>query len=98
MIRGEPVVGRSHEAPIAVPEPRRERVVVRRRRAHSRHRTGRWTARRSRRKILRAAVLCTAVLLLMAAGLYLGLSRQEVAPAESHLRGPAVALSDAASG
>jgi hypothetical protein len=37
-------------------------------------------------------------LLLMAAGLYLGLSRQEVAPAESHLRGPAVALSDAASG
>jgi hypothetical protein len=38
-------------------------------------------------------VLCTAVLLLMAAGLYLGLSRQEVAPAESHLHGPAVALS-----
>jgi hypothetical protein len=95
MIRSEPVVGSSHEAPIAVPEPRRERVVVRRRRAHSRHRTGRWIAARSRRKILRAAVLCTTVLLLMAAGLYLGLSRQDVGPADRQVRGPAVALSGA---
>jgi hypothetical protein len=95
MIRGEPAAGSSQEAPIAVSQPRRERVVVRRRRAHSRHRTGRWTAPRSRRRILRAALVCTVVLLLMAAGLYLGLSRQEVAPAESHLRGPAMALSGA---
>jgi hypothetical protein len=29
----------------------------------------------------------------MAAGLYLGLSRQDVAPAESQLRGPLLALS-----
>jgi hypothetical protein len=98
MIRGQPVVGSSQEAPIAVPEPRRERVVVRRRRAHSKHRTskhgtGRWSSRAARRKVIRTAVVCVAVLVLMAMGVYFGLSRQEVAPAESRLQGPMLALS-----
>ena len=89
MIQSEPIGGSSQEAPTPISEPRRERVVVRRRRAHSRHRTGRWTARKSRRKILRAVVVCAGVLLLMAVGLYLGLARQDMAPAESKLHGPA---------
>jgi|KBSMisStandDraft_5_1062788.scaffolds.fasta_scaffold162723_2 hypothetical protein len=93
MIRGEPLAGSSEEAPVVVPAARRERVVVRRRRGNSRPRTGRWTAARSRRRILRAAVVCTGVLLLMAVGLYLGLSRQDTVPAESRLHGPALAVS-----
>lgn len=36
-----------------------------------------WVAGRSRKRMLRTAVLCTGVLLLMAVGLYLGLSRQD---------------------
>jgi len=96
MTPGEPLAGSSQEAvveaPVAVPG-RRERVVVRRRRPHSRRRTGQWTARRSRRRMIRAAVLCAGVLLLMAVGLYLGLSRQEIAPAESRLHAPMLALS-----
>jgi hypothetical protein len=91
MTRGEPVVGNSQEAPVVVPEPRRDRVVVRRRRAHSRHRhgKGRWTAaHRSRRRVIRAMVLCVTVLLMMAAGLYLTLSRQDVAPVETRLHAP----------
>src|SRR5512144_854891 len=95
MIRGEPVGGSSQEAPIPVSELRRERVVVRRRRAHGRHRTGRWTAQKSRRKIIRAAVVCAGVLLLMAVGLYLGLARQDMAPAESRLHGPLLAATGA---
>ena len=95
MIRGEPVSGNSQEAPIPVSEPRRERVVVRRRRAHSRRGTGRWTARKSRRKIIRAAVVCAGVLLLMMIGLYLGLARQDMAPAESKLHGPLLAATGA---
>ena len=93
MTRGEPVVGSSQEAPVVVPEPRRDRVVVRRRRAHSRHRRGQWTALRSRRRMIRATVLCVTVLLMMAAGLYLTLSRQEVTPAETRLHAPMLALS-----
>lgn len=96
MIRSESVGGSSQEAPIPVSDPRRERVVVRRRRAHSRHRTrGRWTAQKSRRKIIRAVVVCTGVLLLMAVGLYLGLARQDMAPAESKLHGPLLAATGA---
>jgi hypothetical protein len=79
------------DSPQAVPVPpslRRERVVVRRRRAHSRHRTGRWTARSSRRRTLRAFVVCAGVLVLMAVGLYFGLARQESAPAEGALPAP----------
>lgn len=96
MIRGQPVVGSSQEAPISIPEPRRERVVVRRRRANSKrrqHRIGRWSTRAARRNLIRAAVICASVLLLMAIGVYFGLSRQDVAPAESRLHGPMLALS-----
>jgi hypothetical protein len=93
MIRGESVAGNSQEAPIDVHGPRRESIVVRRRRSGRRHRTGRWTAKQSRRRVIRAALVCAGVLLLMAAGLYLGLSRQDVAPAESRLHGPLLALS-----
>jgi len=95
MIRSEPVEGSSQEAPIPVSELRRERVVVRRRRAHSRHRTGRWTAQKSRRKIIRAVVVCAGILLLMVIGLYLGLARQDLAPAESKLHGPLLAAKGA---
>jgi transcriptional regulator GlxA family with amidase domain len=93
MIRGESVAGSSHEAPIAVPEPHREKIVVGRRRSGPRRRTGHRTVRQSRRRVIRAAIVCAGVLLLMAAGLYLGLSRQDVAPAESQLHGPLLALS-----
>jgi hypothetical protein len=95
MIRGEPVAGSSQEAPTAVSSARRERVVVRHRRANSRHRKGAgdWSVRRSRRRIISAVVLCTGVLLLMAVGLYLGLSRQDMAPADSRLHGPRLAAS-----
>jgi hypothetical protein len=78
-----------------VPEIYRERVVVRRRRGRSRrpHRHRSWTARASRRKIIRAFVVCTGVLVLMALGLYFGLSRQELAPAEGSLKKTAFAMS-----
>jgi len=95
MIRGEPVAGSSEVPPIAIQESHRERVTVRRRRARSRHRTGQWTARRSRHRVIRATVVCVGVLLAMAAGLYFGLSRQNVGPAESQLHGPLIAASNA---
>lgn len=64
---------------------RRERGTgqgaVRRRRSRPRS-VGRWVVARSRKRIIRTAVLCTGVLLLMAVGLYFGLSRQESAPSE----------------
>jgi hypothetical protein len=75
------------DASIVVPEIRRERVVVRRRRARGRqHKHGVWTARASRRKAVRAVIVCATVLVMMALGLYYGLSRQESAPAESSHR------------
>jgi hypothetical protein len=95
MIRGQPVAGSSEVPPIAVQESHRERVVVRRRRARTRHRTGQWTARTSRRRVIRAGVVCAGVLLAMALGLYFGLSRQNTAPAESRLHGPLLAVSNA---
>ncbi len=42
---------------------------------------GRWVVARSRKRMLRTAAVCTGVLLLMAVTLYLGLSRQDSAPA-----------------
>jgi hypothetical protein len=41
--------------------------------------------------VLRAFVVCAGVLVLMAVGLYFGLSRQEVPPAEGVLPAPAPA-------
>jgi len=85
MAYGAPEVDSPQEdAPIVVPEPPRERVVVRRRRARGRHhKRGVWTARASRRRAVRAMLVCATVLVMMALGLYYGLSRQESAPAES---------------
>ena len=86
MAHGAPEVDSPQDVPILVPEIRRERVVVRRRRARGRHhdhKRGVWTARASRRKAIRAVVVCASVLVLMALGLYYGLSRQESAPPES---------------
>ena len=84
MAYGAPEVDSPQEdAPIVVPEPPRERVVVRRRRARGRHhKRGVWTARASRRNAVRAILVCATVLVMMALGLYYGLSRQESAPAE----------------
>jgi hypothetical protein len=84
MAYGAPEVDSPQEdAPIVVPDIRREHVVVRRRRARGHHhKRGVWTARASRRKAVRAALVCVTVLLMMALGLYYGLSRQESAPAE----------------
>ena len=84
MAYGAPEVDSPQEdAPIVVPDSRRERVVVRRRRARGRHhKRGVWTARASRRKTVRAIVVCATALVLMALGLYYVLSRQESAPAE----------------
>ena len=94
MIQGAPDVDSPPDVSIAVPEIRRERVAVRRRRGRSRHRSGQWTARSSRRRAVRAVVVCAGVLVLMALGLYFGLSRQEMAPAESSMRKPIVAVGD----
>ena len=95
MTPGAPHVESPRDVPTAVPEIRRERVVVRRRRARSRrhHHRVSWSARASRRKVVRAFFVCTGVLVLMALGLYLGLSRQEMAPAEGSMNKSAVALS-----
>jgi hypothetical protein len=91
MTPGAPDVDSPHDVSISVPELRRERVVVRRRRAHSRHRRGRdWAARTSRRKVLRAFAVCAGILVLMAVGLYLGLERHELSPAENSRRIPAI--------
>jgi len=82
MAQGAPEVDSPQDAPIFVPEIRRERVVVRRRRARGRHhKRGVWTARASRRKAIRAVVVCASVLVLMALGIYYGLSKQEISPA-----------------
>jgi hypothetical protein len=67
---------------LVVEGTRRERVVVRKRRPRGPHRSRNWSARASRRRAMRNAVVCVGVLLLMAAGLYLGLSRQENVPGE----------------
>jgi hypothetical protein len=55
---------------------RRDRIVVRKRRAR-RQRERAWSARRSHHRVVRTVAVCVCVLLLMAGFLYLGLSRQE---------------------
>ena len=83
MAYGAPEVDSPREdAPIVVPDIRRERVVVRRRRARGRHHKRVWNARASRRRMVRAIVVCATVLVLMVLSLYYGLSRQESEPAE----------------
>ena len=95
MTPGVPDVESPQDVSTTVPAVHRERVVVRRRRGRSRrhHEHRNWTARASRRKMIRAFVVCTGVLVLMALGLYFGLSRQELAPAEGSLKKTAVAMS-----
>jgi hypothetical protein len=66
--------------------PIRERVVVRKRRSRKAHKSRQWSARASRRRVLRNFLVCAAVLLMMAVGVYLGLSRQDVAPVEGSAR------------
>ena len=75
-------------------ELHRERVSVRRRRARSgRRQSAKWVATRSGRRTARAFALCAGVLLLMAIGLYFGLSHQEgAAPVEGALRAGAFGL------
>jgi hypothetical protein len=92
MIQGAPDVESPPDVSIAVPEIRRERVVVRKRRGRNRPRPAQWSAIRARRRTVRAFVVCAGVLMLMALGLYFGLSRQELAPAESSMGKSVVAL------
>jgi preprotein translocase subunit SecG len=62
----------------SVPASQRERITVRRRRARQGHRPGpKWGAARSRRQLVRTFALCAGALLVMAIGLYFGLSHQE---------------------
>jgi hypothetical protein len=68
--------------------PIRERVVVRKRRPRKPHTSRRWSARASRRRLVRNFIVCTAVLLVMAVGVYLGLARQDVAPVEGSVTPP----------
>jgi hypothetical protein len=78
-----------------IPEHRGARVSVRRRRSSSRRRysAAEWSIRSSRRRTARTVFVCTGVLLLMAMGLYFGLSHQESSPAEGASgRGPALAM------
>lgn len=82
--------------PVAKPDLRRERVTVRRRRSKSRHhRRVSWTARASRRGALKSVLFCVGVLLVMALGLYFGLSRQNAAPVEGSLGTPPIATAAA---
>jgi hypothetical protein len=61
-----------------VPTSERERITVRRRRARQGHRQGpKWGAARSRKQLVRTFALCAGALLVMAIGLYFGLSHQE---------------------
>jgi len=74
---------------VSVPgSPIRERVVVRKRRSRKPHSSRKWSARASRQRAIRNFLLCTAVLLMMAVGVYLGLSRQDVAPVEGSVTPP----------
>jgi len=56
---------------------RRERITVRRRRPRSKRDPNRWVAARARHQRARMVALSAGFLLLMALGLYYGLSRQE---------------------
>ncbi|HLK90817.1 MAG TPA: hypothetical protein VKZ18_13045 [Polyangia bacterium] len=91
MPNGRPSADIEVGIPGAVLDVHRERVSVRRRRSrqgHHRSNGSAWVAAsRSRRRAVRAFALSAGVLLLMAIGLYFGLSRQESsAPAEGAAR------------
>ncbi len=83
MMDSRPNPGR--DAVIASIEPalRPERVSVRRRRARRVHPLGQVALARTRKRWVWTVALCTGVLLLMALGLYWGLSRQEAASSEA---------------
>ena len=68
-------------------EELRVRAVARRR--LEQQQTAKRIIRRSRREKVRTVAVCTGALLLMALGIYFGLSRQEAPPAEG--AAPAVA-------
>lgn len=72
--------------------PGRERVVVRKRRSRKAHRSRQWSVRSSRKRVIRTALLCAGMLLLMAGAVYMGLARQDGSPAEGSLTPPAPAL------
>ena len=92
MTPGAPNVDSPQDVSIPVAELRHERVVVRRRRTHSRHRTGgRWAARTSRRRVFRAFAVCAGILVLMAVGLYFGLESHALTPAGGSRGIPAIA-------
>ena len=80
MMRPEPVVETPLDTALAAPEPRRDRVVVRRRRSKSRHRKPLWTTRASRRKVVRTFFVCVGALMLMAVVVYFGLARSNALP------------------
>ena len=86
MMRSEPVVDSPPD--VAVPLPRSERVVRRRRSRGQRLGTREWIARRSRRRTIRAVAVCAAALVFMAVGLYLGLARQDAPPGEGTRHAP----------
>ena len=62
-----------------ISDPRRRRTVERRRRSKRVQYAAQWVVARSRKRTLKTVAVCTGVLLLMAIGLYLGLSRQDSA-------------------
>jgi len=76
MMRHEPVVEVPQDIAVAAPERRRERVVVRRRRSKRRHRQP-GPGAGSRRGTGRIVLVCAGVMLLMALGVYLSLSRRD---------------------
>ncbi len=84
MAPGAPEVDSPRDVSIVVPEIRRGRVVVRRRRARGhKHNDGTWATRGSRRKVVHAIIVCVAVFLLMGVGLYFGICWAESKPGES---------------
>ena len=66
---------------------RRERITVRRRRPRTNPDPRQWVAARSRQRRARMVALSTGFLLLMALGLYYGLSRQEGGASPQGARG-----------
>jgi len=87
MTEGAPDVESPRDVSRAVPEIQRGRLVVRRRRARDPHRRQQvaWSARASRRRIMRAFAVCAGVLVLMTLGIYFGLSHEEVAPGQGSM-------------
>jgi hypothetical protein len=84
---GDAVIASIEPTLPTLPALRPERVSVRRRRARRVHRLGQVALARTRKRWIWTVALCTGVLLLMALGLYWGLSRQEAAPSEAASHG-----------